>query len=117
MTIRNVLRHRVQKPQTRIARLVEKISQILPVRYRILTTVILYGFWTFLFLVFFRIFTWMRYVTASVFAFLCGAVVYFFMPDMIMGRLDDTAVLFWSAAFMAVVRYGRRARKRSKAAA
>ena len=116
MTIGQVISHRIQKPKGYLTRLVEKISQMLPVQYRILTTVLIYLFWTFLFLVFFRIFTWMHYGTALTVALVCGAVVYYFMPDAMLGRLDDWAALCGSGALFILVRYGFRRRKRQPAA-
>jgi hypothetical protein len=117
MTIRAVAHHRFQKPKTHLTRMMEKLSQILPVRYRIMTTILIYIFWTFLFLIFFRIFTWMRYWTALSVAFVCGAVVYYFMPDIIMGRLDDAGALLWSGVFLTLVRYVARRRKPHKGVA
>ena len=116
MTIRQVISHRIEKPKGYLTRLVEKISRLLPVQYRILTTVLIYLFWAFLFLVFFRIFTWMRYGTALTVALVCGAVVYYFMPDTMLGRLDDWAALFGSGALFILVRFGFRRRKRQPAA-
>ena len=116
MTIRTVVHHRFQKPGTRLAQIVEKTSRILPLRYRILTAIVIYLFWTFLFLIFFRIFTWMRYGTALAASFACGAVVYYFMPDVIMGRFDDAAALLWSGALLAL-RYGLREKRKTTAKA
>jgi hypothetical protein len=70
------------------------------VKYRITATTVFYLFWTLLFLVFFRIFTWMNYTTALFISFLCGASVYFFMPDFIMGKIDDSIFLGWALTLL-----------------
>jgi hypothetical protein len=70
------------------------------VKYRITVTTVFYLFWTLLFLVFFRIFTWMRYTTALFISFFFGATVYFFMPDFIMGKIDDSIFLGWALALL-----------------
>jgi len=114
MTIRQVVPLRFQKPKNRLRSFVLEISDSIPVRYRLVGTATLYLFWTFLFLVFFRIFTWMRYGTALGLSFLCGAVVYFFVPDLMIGRIDDIGFLVWSSAFLATMRWYSK-RKRLKA--
>jgi hypothetical protein len=105
MTIGQVAPLRFEKPKNTLTSVVLKTSESIPVRYRLLGTATLYIFWTFLFLVFFRIFTWMRYATALGLSFLCGAVVYFFMPDLMIGRIDDTGFLVWSSLFLATTRW------------
>lgn len=113
MTIGQVVRLRFQMPGSRLTLFLAKISGVIPVRYRLVGTAILYVFWTFLFLVFFRIFTWMRYASALGISFLCGAIVYFFMPDLIIGRLDDWIFLVWSFVLLAAIRW-RLKRKRTE---
>jgi len=105
MTIGQVATLRFQKPKNRLSAFIFVISESIPFRYRLLGTATLYLFWTLLFLVFCRIFTWMRYTTALGISFFFGAVVYFFMPDIMIGRIDDTAFLVWSSAFVATKRW------------
>jgi hypothetical protein len=111
MTIGEVIRIRFQKPKGRLDKFVQKISESIPLNYRLLATVVLYLFWTFLFLVFFRIFTWMRYIVALSISFFAGALVYFFMPDMILGRVDDTLFGAWAIAFALTVQWHSRRRR------
>lgn len=99
MTIGQVVRMRFEKPRGRFNRFIQRISESIPLKYRFLGTMVLYVFWTFLFLVFFRIFTWIRYVVALGISFLAGALVYFFMPDFILGRVDDVVFLGWAITF------------------
>ena len=111
MSIGEVVRISLEKPKGRFNDFVQKISGSIPIKYRLLGTVVLYLFWTFLFLVFFRVFTWMRYIVALSISFLAGAVVYFFMPDMILGRVDDALFWGWAMAFVVTVRWYLRRRK------
>jgi hypothetical protein len=116
MTIADVVRIRFAKPRDRVDIFMRRLSESIPVKYRLLGTGILYLFYVFLFLAFFRVFTWTRYTTALCLSFFLGAVVYYFMPDLIMGRWDDAFFLVWSGALFATWR-GYRRRKRSRAAA
>ena len=99
MTIGQVIKIRFEKPKGRMNSFIQKVSKQIPFKYRFLGTSALYLFWTFLFLVFFRIFTWMRYVLALSISFLAGSLVYFFMPDLVLGRIDDVGFLGWAIAF------------------
>jgi len=108
ITIGGVVQRRFQGPGNRLAVFMAKISQSVPARYRYTATALLYFFWTALFLVFFRIFTWMAYASALRVSFLCGGTVYFFMPDFVVGRLDDTAFLLWPVALFVTARCFRR---------
>ena len=99
MTIGQVIRIRFEKPKGRMNNFIKKISKQIPFKYRFLGTLALYLFWTFLFLIFFRIFTWMRYVPALSISFFAGSLVYFFMPDLVLGRIDDVGFLGWAIAF------------------
>ena len=95
VTVKKVLYHRLHQPGQKAHLFLSKIAESIPVKYRIAATTAFYLFWTLLFLVFFRVFTWMRYSTALMLSFLLGAAVYFFMPDFIMGKIDDGVFLAW----------------------
>ena len=98
-TIGQVIRIRFEKPKGRMNNFIKEVSKQIPFKYRFLGTLALYLFWTFLFLIFFRIFTWMRYVLALSISFFAGSLVYFFMPDLVLGRIDDVGFLGWAIAF------------------
>ena len=105
MTIGEVIKIRIQKPRRKFDRFLGKISESIPAKYLLLGTMVLYIFWTFLFLIFFRIFTWIGYIMALGLSFLAGALVYFFMPDLILGRVDDVAFLAWAVIFAVAGRW------------
>ena len=96
ITVKEVLYHRLHKPGQKAQLFLSKVVESIPVKYRITATTVFYLFWTLLFLVFFRIFTWMRYATALTLSFFLGAVVYFFMPDFLLGKIDDSIFLTWA---------------------
>jgi hypothetical protein len=109
MTIGDVVRIRFERPKGRLSKFVHSISENIPLKYRLVGTLALYLFWVFLFLVFFRIFTWIRYIGALSLSFLAGAIVYFFMPDLVLGRADDAIFCGWAMAFVLMIRwYSRR---------
>jgi hypothetical protein len=108
MTIGEVARLRFKEPGNTAASIVGRFSEIIPVKYRLLGAAILYLFWTFLFFVFFRVFTWMRYTTALGIGFLAGATLYFFVPDLVAGRVDDAIFAGWSLFFLTALRWLRK---------
>ena len=99
MTIGQVIKIRFEKPKGRMNNFIKEVSEYIPFKYRFLGTLGLYLFWTFLFLIFFRIFTWMRYGLALTMSFFAGSLIYFFMPDLVLGRIDDVGFLGWALAF------------------
>lgn len=99
ITIGQVIRMRFEKPRGRFNRFIQRVSKSIPWKYRLWGTMVLYLFWTFLFLIFFRIFTWIRYIVALGISFFAGALVYFFMPDLMLGRVDDVVFLGWAITF------------------
>ena len=111
MTIGEVLKIRLQKPKKKFDSLLQKLSESIPHKYLLWGTMILYLFWTFIFLVFFRIFTWVGYRMALSISFFAGSLVYFFMPDLMFGRIDDMVFLGWAVAFVAACRWYSRRRR------
>jgi len=111
MTIGDVIKIRFKGPKSKANQFFQKISEIIPFKYRFLGTTVLYLFWTLLFLVFFRIFTWMRYVVAFSISFFAGALVYFFMPDLVMSGIDDVAFLVWAIVFWGIFWWSSRRKK------
>ena len=111
MTIGDVIKIRMQKPKKKLDGFLRKFSESVPRKYLILGTMMLYLSWTFLFLVFFRIFTWMGYSMALSISFFAGSVVYFFMPDLMYGRIDDGLFLGWAVAFAVICRWYSRRRR------
>ena len=113
ITVKEILHYRLHKPSKKFQLFLSKVSESIPVKYRVTATTIFYLFWTLLFLVFFRIFTWMRYITALFISFLFGATVYFFMPDFIMGKIDDSIFLVWALTLLGLRWWTKRKKVKS----
>jgi hypothetical protein len=110
MTIREVARIRFAQPKDRVEQAIRHLSEMVPLKYRLLAAAVFYLFWVLLFLAFLRVFTWARYTTALAASFFFGALVYFFMPDLVVGRWDDVGFLAWSLAFGGALFWYRRQR-------
>ena len=108
MTIREVARIRFAQPQDRVEQAVRHLSEMVPLKYRLVAGAVLYLFSVLLFLAFLRVFTWARYTTALAASFFLGALVYFFMPDLVVGRWDDVGFLASSLAFGGTLFWYRR---------
>ncbi|UCG21441.1 MAG: hypothetical protein JSU80_02295 [Deltaproteobacteria bacterium] len=105
MTVGEVIKIRLQKPKGKFDGFLRKFSESIPRKYLLLGTMALYMFWTFIFLVFLRIFTWISYSVALSISFFAGSLVYFFMPDLMLGRIDDLVFLGWALTFAVAGRW------------
>jgi hypothetical protein len=90
MTIGDIITVRVQKETSFYETLLKSIADLVPARYRYVANFIVFLFWTFLFMTFFRVFTFMGYGRALRGSLLLGGMVYFFMPDFSPGNIDDS---------------------------
>jgi hypothetical protein len=114
MTIGEVIKIRLLKPKGKFDSFLRKFSETIPRKYLLLGTMVLYLFWTFIFLVLFRIFTWISYVVALSISFFAGSIVYFFMPDLMLGRIDDMVFLGWAVGFAVAGRWYAKRRSLKK---
>jgi 4-amino-4-deoxy-L-arabinose transferase-like glycosyltransferase len=89
ITIGEVIKVRARKETSLFERMFQSFSQIIPHRYIYLASGILFFFWFFLYMTFLRIFTFMGYGRALRTSLFLGGCTYYFMPDMILGRVDD----------------------------
>jgi hypothetical protein len=113
ITVKEILYYRFHKPSNKFHLFLLKASESIPVKYRVTATTVIYLFWTLLFLVFFRIFTWMRYTTALFISFLFGGTVYFFMPDLVMGKIDDSIFLGMASTLLGLRWWTKRKKVKS----
>jgi hypothetical protein len=90
MTIGDVVKIRTKNKSSFYETLLKSLADVIPARYRYLADVIMFFFWTFLFMTFFRVFTFMGYGRALRGSLLLGGLVYFFMPDFSPEKIDDT---------------------------
>ncbi len=89
MTIGEVLKLRTNKEKSLYEKILRATSELIPPRYRYLLDLLLFFFWSFLFMSFLRIFTFMGYGRALRGSLFLGACTYYFMPDFSPGKSDD----------------------------
>jgi hypothetical protein len=100
MTIGEVMKTYVNREATSCERIAKSLSDLIPQRYLYLADLVQFLFWSFLFMVFLRVFTFMGYGRALRTSLFLGACTYYFMPDFSPGKMDD--VLFISIAFLII---------------
>ena len=93
MTIGEIIKIRTKKETSIYETFLKSIADLIPVRYRYVADFTVFLFWTFLFMTFFRVFTFMGYGRALRGSLLLGGLVYFFMPDFSPGNIDDSAFI------------------------
>ena len=91
MTIGDIIKVRARKETSFYETLLKSIADLIPARYRYVANFIVFLFWTFLFMTFLRVFTFVGYGRALRGSLLLGGLVYFFMPDFSPGNIDDSA--------------------------
>ena len=89
MTIGEVVKIRTKKETSFYETLLKSIADLIPARYRYAADFIVFLFWAFLFMTFFRVFTFMGYGRALRGSLFLGGLVYFFMPDFTPAKIDD----------------------------
>ena len=111
MTIGAVIQTRFKKEKTLYQRMFKAVADLVPVNYRLVAGLMVYCFWSLLFMSFFRLFTFMGYGRAFRGSLLLGGLTYYFMPDFTQGRADDVILIGIPAAiiliWMAVRRRGK----------
>ena len=90
MTIGDIIKVRAKKETSFYETILKSLADLVPARYRYVADFIVFLFWTFVFMTFFRVFTFMGYGRALRGSLLLGGVVYFFMPDFSPGNIDDS---------------------------
>lgn len=114
MTIKDVLDMRLKKKAGVYEKLLESITEMVPRKYLYLGDMLLFFFWTFLFLTFLRVFTFVGYGRALRVSLLLGGCTYYFMPDFSPGKLDDGVFLGLALLIMATRGYLSSRKKRKQ---
>ncbi|MFO8090002.1 MAG: hypothetical protein R6U13_09225, partial [Desulfatiglandaceae bacterium] len=113
MTIGDIIKVRAKKETSFYETILTSIADLVPPRYRYVADFIIFLFWTFLFMTFLRVFTFMGYGRALRGSLFLGGVVYFFMPDFSPGNIDDSAFVGIPVSIIILRSYvSRRKRKR-----
>jgi len=89
MTIGQVIKARFTGEKAFHERWLRSLLALIPERYRHLVNLLLFCFWSFCYMTFFRVFTFMGYGRAFRVSLLMGGVTYAFMPDLAPGSMDD----------------------------
>jgi hypothetical protein len=89
ITIGEVIQTRLKKEKSIYERVIRAISNLIPPRCRLVADLLLFCFWSFCFMTFFRIFTFMGYSRALRASLMLGGITYYFMPDFSPGKGDD----------------------------
>ncbi|MBW2064356.1 MAG: hypothetical protein JRJ03_05425, partial [Deltaproteobacteria bacterium] len=104
MTIGQVARIRFKKESSFYEKVLMALSEQIPQKYRYTADLFLFLFWCFLFMTFFRVFTFMGYARTLRTSLLFGALSYYFMPDFTPGKNDD-AIFIGFALLIIVLRF------------
>ncbi len=92
--IADVIEMKFKKTSSPFEKILRTASEQIPPGYRYLGDALLFFFWTLCFLTFLRVFTFTGYARALRISLLMGGIVYYFMPDLSPGRIDDMVCLF-----------------------
>lgn len=93
MTIEDVIIIRFQQETSFFRAALQTIEDLIPLRYRLFLDLVQFLFWTFLWMTFFRVFTFMGYGRALRISLLMGGIIYYYMPDFSSGKIDDAFFL------------------------
>lgn len=112
MTIGDVIQLRFKKRSDPFAQLLHTLCEPIPIRYKFLTNVLLFCFWTLCYLTLFRVFTFMGYGRALRGALFFGGITYYFMPDVSPGKGDDIIFLIGPILIILLRLYSVQRKKR-----
>ena len=113
MTIGEVIKIRARKETSLYETVIRSAADLVPARYRYGADIILFLFWTLLFMIFFRLFTFTGYGRALRASLLLGGLVYFFLPDFSPGKIDDAILVAIPFLIIFIRTYLSRRRKQA----
>ena len=101
MTIDEVIKIRFKQETTFYDKILKSLSALIPGKYRYLADLLLFVFFSFLYMTFIRVFTFMGYGRSLRISLFLGAGTYYFMPDFTIGKGDD--FFFISVALLIII--------------
>lgn len=101
MTIGEVIKIRFKYERTFYNKILMSLSAMVPGKYRYLADLSLFVFFSFLYMTFMRVFTFMKYGRSLRISLFLGAGTYYFMPDFTVGKGDD--FFFISFALLIII--------------
>jgi len=114
ITIGEVIQIRINKETPRYKKVAEVVSDLIPVKYRYLADLLLFLFWSLLFVTFLRVFTFISYSRALRGSLFLGGTTYYFMPDFSLGKADDFVFMGLPLTVIFLRIYTRRRKKKSR---
>ncbi len=113
-TIRQIIRTRTAQKTSTYEGMLQTATEIIPTKYRYIANLIIFLFWTFMFMTVLRVFTFVGYSRALRTSLLFGGCVYYFMPDFSPGRIDD--IVFVVVAVLIIIMSAALKRRRKRRA-
>ena len=101
MTVGEVIKIRFKHERTFYNKILMSLSALIPGKYRYLADLLLFVFFSFLYMTFMRVFTFMEYGRSLRISLFGGACTYYFMPDFTAGKGDD--FFFISFALLIII--------------
>ncbi|MFC1814517.1 hypothetical protein ACFL0M_00960 [Thermodesulfobacteriota bacterium] len=113
MTISEVIKVRFKQETTFYDKILKSLSALIPGKYSYFADLLLFVFFSFLYMTFMRVFTFIEYGRSLRISLLLGACTYYFIPDFTVGKGDD--FFFISVAVLIIIlrTYIHRRRARS----
>jgi len=112
MTIDEVVKIRFKQETTFYDKILKSLSALIPGKYRYLADLLLFVFFSFLYMTFIRVFTFIGYGRSLRISLFLGASTYYFMPDFTVGKGDD--FFFISVALLIIILRTYIKRRRAK---
>lgn len=89
MTIGEVIGKRLKANAPLYEKVIGPLLEDIPLTYRYIAGAMIFLFFAFSFMAFFRVFTFMGYARALRISLLLAGITYYFLPDLTIGRTDD----------------------------
>ena len=89
LTIGEIINVRFKQETTFYDKILKSLSALIPGKYLYFADLILFVFFSFLYMTFMRVFTFMEYGRSMRLSLFLGACTYYFMPDFTVGKGDD----------------------------
>lgn len=93
ITIGEVVKIRTKRVTPFYEKIIRPLTDLIPVKFQYMADLFLYFFWSFSYMTFFRVFSFMGYGRALRGSLFLGGGTYYFMPDFSPGRIDDVVLV------------------------
>ena len=112
VTIGDVIKVRFKQETGFYDKILKRLSTLIPAKYFYLADLVVFVFFSFLYMTFLRVFTFMGYGRSLRISLFLGACTYYFMPDLTVGKGDD--LFFLCAALLIILLRAYISRKKAK---